>query len=97
MKYKHISAINQMVFENRGECDYIEKNKEYNELLDKYVKIEEEFEETFLTSEAALYLYRKVIDALDFLNCEECHCYYREVFRFGVLIGLDIAGLIKNE
>lgn len=36
-------------------------------------------------------LYRQFKEHIDEAACEECESYYKEGFRFGVLLGLDIA------
>ena len=96
-KYQHKSGIAQMFFEGRGTGETLELTEEYHQLLDVYIDLEEKFEKEFLKTKDASDGYRKVVNAIHFLDSEECYCFYREGFRFGVLMGLDIAGFVKNE
>ncbi len=96
-EYQHKSGIAQMFFEGRGMGESLELTKEYHRMLDVYIDLEEKFEKEFLKTKEASERYREVANSIHFLNCEECYCFYREGFRFGVLMGLDIAGLVKNE
>ena len=41
--------------------------------------------------------YNLLQEVINKLDCSESELYYQEGFRFGVLLGLDIAGILKNE
>ncbi len=88
---KHKSAIAQMYFRERGTCEDVPTSKEYFRLIDIANKIQEDFLEKLNGDEELIKLYNKNIDALMEAQCEDSDNHFFEGFRFGVLMGLDIA------
>lgn len=93
---KEKSAIRQMLYGQRGNFQLIELTTEYKELKKKYCEIEDEFESKLKEMPELYALYLKVCDANDDKNSEIENTYYAEGFRFGLLIGLDAAGLLRE-
>lgn len=98
MKSKYISPILQMFLEERGTANalaripdaYVRKNSLQSELEDKFKEKHKSFPET-------IKLHDEIIAELCADLFAENDFYYSEGFRFGVLLGLDIAGFIKEE
>ena len=44
-----------------------------------------------------LELYEKANDATDTLHCESAGTHYTEGFKFGFLMGLEVAGMNEDE
>ena len=65
--------------------------------MDEYLKHDDEIRSKLSEFPDLLKLYEKATDSLELLNCEAEDNYYLEGFRFGVLMGLDIAEDTKNE
>ena len=72
------SAILQMYFGERGNCEQIPQSMKYRNLLDD-----------FLDSERLLY--NAIASALEQVNIESAQNHFSEGFRFGLLMGLDVA------
>lgn len=94
---KRKSAIMQMHYCERGSYEDVPCSNEYFKLLDEYVKNDSEIRVKLSEFPNLLELYKKANDSLEILNCESEDNHYLEGFRFGVLIGLDIATDTKNE
>lgn len=102
MKYTHKSPILQMFLEGRGTADDLvgstsalkekakEKRQEFSTLTQRFTEKLKENGELFD-------LYEELIIRLEEEYCSECDFHYSEGFRFGVLLGLDIAGFIKED
>jgi hypothetical protein len=102
MKYAHKSPILQMFVEGRGTADDLadkntalrlqarEKRKELTALTQK-------FNEKIKQDTELFELYNQILIALEQGYDAECDFHYSEGFKFGVLLGLDIAGFIKEE
>lgn len=95
MKYK--SAIKAMFYEGRGMSDGVRMSERYKEIINKVVKSEEIFLDRIKDNRGAQEAYKELESQTQKLKCEEVASFYEEGFRFGVLLGLDIAGYIKDE
>ncbi len=98
MKSNHISPILQMFLEERGTANalaripdaYLRKDSLQSELEDK-------FKEKYKKFPKLMKLHDEIVNELCADMSLECDYYYVEGFRFGVLLGLDIAGFIKEK
>ena len=88
-----MSAIRDMYEKRRGNYESIPLNSEYEKLSREYDKIEEEFLGRFGNIPDLTKSYNKAIDAFMDMEIEYANCHYLEGFRFGVLMGLEIAGM----
>ncbi len=88
-----MSAIRDMYEKRRGHYESVPHGEEYDKCLEELVKCDDEMREALKENPKLLQLYKKTTDALDALSivCEDEH--YIEGFKFGVLMGLDIAGM----
>lgn len=85
------SAIMQMYYGERGQYDHIPYSDEARRLLDEFIKEDAQFRAHLSNFPDLLKLYEKVNDSIEALNCETEDNYYAEGFRFGFLMGLDVA------
>lgn len=85
-----------MLYGKRGNCQLIEYTAEYEQVRQKYYETEETFAAKLKELPEIEDLYRNVLDQYIAVNSEMQDIFYSEGFRFGVLIGLDVAGLIKE-
>lgn len=90
------SAIRNMIFEGRGCNDNVKPTKKYYEYLDTVIENEEFFLKEIKKDKRIYEQFKKYQQAVDDFNLEECIMHYEEVFRFGVLLGLDLVGYIKE-
>lgn len=88
---KEYSAIQDMYYGRRGTSDYIENSQKYREVLTKYIEAMEELEAELKKSPNLLALYEKAEALNEEMQAESLDTHYCEGFRFGVLMGLDIA------
>ena len=88
---KRKSAIMQMYYGERGNVERISCSEEYYKLLEVVIKSEEELRKELEKIPKLFELYKKTIEAIDALNDEQLDNYYLEAFRFGFLMGLDVA------
>lgn len=88
---KNKSAILQMFFGKRGNCDSIPCGEEYCELLDERIEKENELEKKLQNSPELLNLYKEAIGKIDSFHITTAADYYKEGFCFGVLLGMEIA------
>ena len=97
MKKEYISAIRQMFNGKRGNSESLQGSKAYYEQLDIVVEKDELMREKLKDTPELLKLYEETTFAIDDyhgIGGDDC---FGEGFRFGVLMGLDVAGLIKDE
>ena len=102
MKYTHKSPILQMFVEGRGTADDLnEKNTVAREAAAKkrkeFSELSRAFSEKVKSDPELSALYNELIISMEEGYDLECDYHYSEGFRFGVLLGLDIAGFIKEE
>ena len=98
MKSEYKSAIRQMFLEGRGEINSLGLMPDSFRRIDSKLG---DLEELFAIKSKKFpdlgNLHKQIVDELCADNSLECDYHYIEGFRFGVLLGLDIAGLIKDE
>lgn len=93
--YKELfmSAIRDMYEMVKGHYDSVAQTEEYRKCLDEVIKYDDEMREALRDNSKLLELYKKTTGALDELHLVCADDHYIEGFRFGVLMGLDIAGI----
>lgn len=72
-------------------------SKKRDEYLDKLENADEKIRELLEKEETLLDLYKTAMDSLEGVYAEEMACYYREAFRSGVLLGMDIVGAFDEQ
>jgi len=85
------SVIKQMLLGKIGNFEQIKTSPEYLRVLDKTIKCEAEFKAKLAAHCEAVKLYKKVNTALNELICETEATHYAEGFKFGLLLGLEVA------
>ncbi len=88
-----MSAVKDMYEKRRGHYESVPHGEEYEKCLDEVIKCDDEMQEALKKNPKLLQLYKKATDALDALSVVCGDDYYTEGFKFGVLMGLDIAGM----
>lgn len=91
------SAIKAMYFMERGTFDKIGYSKSYDEALQNSGFFDDELKRKLKNRKELLDLYKKTDEAHQRLCSENAYLHFAEGFRFGVLMGLDVAGYIKDE
>ncbi len=89
---KRYSAIEQMYEGERGLGDLIPLSEEYKKHFGRFLDCYEKFVPKIKYNEELSKLFEEIMNASDEAHCEGVFMHYREGFRFGVLMGLDIAG-----
>ena len=87
-----MSAVEDMYEMKRGNYGSVEQSEQYKKCLDEVIKCDDEMREALRKYPKLLELYKKATDALDALSVVCADDHYIEGFRFGALMGLDIAG-----
>ena len=85
-----------MFYLERGNCENIKLSKEYEKILKEITELDENFINAIEKDSKLLEMYKEVSNKQDELCLEDCYLHYAEGFRFGVLMGLDIAETIKE-
>lgn len=85
------SAIEQMCFGLRGTYESVRASEKYSLLMGKVCEVDDKLTEKLQDDKEAAELYRQFKDAIDEASCEECETFYKEGFRFGVLLGIDVS------
>ncbi len=85
------------VIYNSNTSERIKQTKKYKELLDVVIEKEKIFTTELKKNDELIKMYHDFDFANGNFHCEECITYYEEGFRTGVLLGLNIAGYIKEE
>jgi hypothetical protein len=88
---KEYSAIQEMYYGRRGTNEYIKNSQRYQEILTEYIEAMEELEAELKKFPKMLALYEKAETLNEEMQAESLDTHYCEGFRFGVLMGLDIA------
>ncbi|MBR2441682.1 MAG: hypothetical protein IKB20_01220 [Clostridia bacterium] len=88
-----MSAIRDMYEMRKGNYDSILQSEEYQKSLDEVIKCDDEMRKALKKNPKLLALYQKATSALDTLCVVGADDHYIEGFKFGVLMGLDIAGM----
>lgn len=94
---KYTSAIRQMFFCQRGNADQIPRGKEMSDKSKKWDVVDNALKEKLKTTPKLLELYEQSIEENNLFHALECSDSYREGFQFGVLLGLDVAGLLIDD
>lgn len=84
------SAIEQMCAGLRGTYESVHTTEKYSQLMENVCQLDYKLTEKLKDDKEAAELYLQFKDALDETACEECETFYKEGFRFGVLLGIDI-------
>ena len=92
-----LSPIMQMYYGRRGSYEKIPCSKEYFKLLEKVIENDDELREKLSAYPELLKLYKKTNESIEALHCESADNHFAEGFKFGVLMGLDIAGDIDTD
>lgn len=85
------SAIQDMYCGRRGTNEYIKNSQRYQEILTEYIEAMEELEGELKKFPKLLALYERAEALHGEMHAESLDTHYCEGFRFGVLMGLDIA------
>ena len=93
---KNKSAILQMLYGQKGNSDTIKSSDEYHKILDILCEQEQKLQETLTKLPEIIELYNKVDNLRSDLHLEELNIYFKEAFRFGVLLGIEIASEWKK-
>lgn len=82
------SAIEEMLFSNRGNLDSIKNSEEGERLLDEVVATDEALRAKLDPEQTELL--KKFQQAIDDASFQDNIEYYKEGFRFGFLLALDV-------
>ena len=88
---KNTSAIWQMFYLQRGNYENVKLTKRYTKVLGELADLDENFIKLIERDSKLLKLYKEVSEKQDELCAEDAYIHFAEGFRFGVLMGLDIA------
>ena len=88
---KRESAIRQMYYGNRGQEKLSKMSLEYRELFEEQLRYENELREKMKDMPEILELYEKAEDSSDAVHSEDLAEHYAAGFKFGILIGMEIA------
>ena len=72
-------------------------SKQRDEYLDKLDDADRKIRALLEKEETLLNLYKTAMDSLEGVCSEEMACYYRDAFRSGVLLGMDIVGAFDEK
>ena len=90
--------IIEMFYGRLGDTEHIDCNtKEHDEYSTRLVEADEQLSRLLEKDQKLLDLYRQAIDSLEGVYAEEIACYYAAAFRFGVLLGMDIASYFDEK
>lgn len=84
------SAIEQMCSGLRGTYESVQPTDKQSEIMSKVCETDNKLTELLKDDKEATELFNQFKDAIDEANSEECETFYKEGFRFGVLMGIDI-------
>lgn len=87
---KKYSAISEMYYGNRGSCGNINLNEEENESLTRLIDRENKFLEKIKNNKPVLDAYEKLSDEQCEQNALNNEHFYKEGFKFGFLMALDV-------
>ena len=90
------SIIRNLLFTTNA-FDKVEFSKTYKVLLDKLIESKENILNAIRKNEQLVKKFENFQKTMDDMLFEENATYYEEGFRLGVLLGLDVARLIKQE
>ena len=81
------SAIEKILFGKRGHIDFVKSSKESEVFCDEKNKLFSQIEEKLKNDKELLKAYE---DALEKYIMQETTDFFKEGFRFGALLGMDI-------
>ena len=87
---KNYSAISEMYYGNRGNAESITTSKQEKESLGKLIEIENSFLKVISNDETLLDVYKKLQDEQNNQSALNFETAYKEGFRFGFLMAMDI-------
>ncbi len=87
---KNYSAIKEMFYGNRGNCESIRLSEEESNVLLKVVESEEKFLKLIENDDNITDLYSKLNAQIGEMSALNSANAYEEGFRFGFLMALDI-------
>lgn len=87
------SAIKDMYYGRRGDGQLIKPSEEYHKKVGEQYEIAERLKEKLKDDEEGLELLDKMFWVSAGAESEAVDQHYREGFSFGVLMGLEIAGM----
>ena len=90
------SAILQMFYGERGDSQVVPMSDSVQKAAERLADWDDELSAKLKDFPEALSLYKKVCEAFDDEHVEAIDCYYREGFRFGFLMALDVMGWKKE-
>ena len=90
------SGIRAIFFGERGNIESIKRSNEYNKIVKEVLELDNDFYSAIENDKKVLELYKKLSDKQDELCFEDSYLHFAEGFRLGVLIGLDVAGFVKE-
>ena len=73
------------------------ETKAHKKFLDELIDADDQIRNLLKSDDPLLVLYTKSMDYLEGVYFEEIACYYTAAFRFGVLLGLDVAEYHKEK
>lgn len=85
------SAIRQMFNSEKGTFESVYMTAEHQKLLSEVVNFDDELRAKLSTKPELLKLYTKTNDTIEAMHCESEENHYVEGFKFGLLMGLEIA------
>ena len=85
------SAIEQMYYGERGNLNNIPSSPEYAHLLDEFSANDRKMREKLKNLPEILALYQKTEKSMNAITSKDAYDYFAEGFRFGLLLGIDVA------
>lgn len=85
------SAIEQMYYDSRGRNDFVPTGEKWSKSMDKVIKYYEELSKVLEKYPELKTLFEKFDKAIGESHAEECLNCYSEGFKFGVMLGIEIA------
>lgn len=90
MKY---SAIKDLYYGERGDSELVEPSEKMRELFQRVNEQREGLEKLLENFQDIKIAFLNFLDTQEELRLTAMHDYYAEGFRFGVLLGLDVADI----
>ena len=87
-----MSALEDLIYGERGRLQNVPTSEAYKKLMDVVIECDEKMREMLASMPDLLEQYEKVLDAHDTAYMQSNADYMIEGLRFGILLGLDIAG-----
>ncbi len=87
---KNYSAISEMYYGNRGNNEVISMSEDERKSLDRLVDIENKFLEVIKDDKNLIDIYNKLSSEQSEQNAVSLEKVYKEGFRFGFLMALDV-------